>query len=707
MGKPGLKEGKKRERVNQARRRNGALSCQERSAVGARVPECNVGDTRDLFRGGGQAGSPAFDGALPLGPERASRPRLRRCSPSRDAAACAEGCSSAVAASKLPGRTSSGSCWAVASRLRLSQWAVLCRGSHCPLRRRTSASSGSRADYARALGAGAAAGPARGSCWWWWRRRDPSPGGGARRGWLAPRQRESSLPGQAEPLAAAAARALGVAAAARRGGHAGGWLLLAWWAALLNMVLDVHGAGSCPLVSSPRRCFAPHAPRQLGSGGAAAAAMISGSLHPPRLGIGGKLLQGVTASPGGSGHAGSGSGVGSGAGSGSSSPSPGFGDVGNDTQCGEQILSYGNVEKVVIGAALSLITLLTIAGNCLVVISVCFVKKLRQPSNYLIVSLALADLSVAVAVMPFVSVTDLIGGEWIFGSFFCNVFIAMDVMCCTASIMTLCVISIDRYLGITRPLTYPVRQNGKCMAKMILSVWLLSASITLPPLFGWAQNINDDKVCLISQDFGYTIYSTAVAFYIPMSVMLFMYYQIFKAAKKSAAKHKFAGFPRPEENEGIVSANGIAKLHKESEECTNFSRLLKHERKNISIFKREQKAATTLGIVVGAFTVCWLPFFILSTARPFICGTSCSCIPLWVERTFLWLGYANSLINPFIYAFFNRDLRTTYRNLLQCRYRNINRKLSAAGMHEALKLAEKPEFVLRSSDYSRKKSHDL
>ncbi|KAG8552358.1 hypothetical protein GDO81_004490 [Engystomops pustulosus] len=229
----------------------------------------------------------------------------------------------------------------------------------------------------------------------------------------------------------------------------------------------------------------------------------------------------------------------------------------NDTQCGKQILNYGHIEKLIIGAILSLITLLTIAGNCLVVISVCFVKKLRQPSNYLIVSLALADLSVAIAVMPFVSVTDLIGGKWIFGHFFCNVFIAMDVMCCTASIMTLCVISIDRYLGITRPLTYPVRQNGKCMAKMILCVWLLSASITLPPLFGWAQNVNDDKVCLISQDFGYTIYSTAVAFYIPMSVMLFMYYRIFKAAKRSAAKHKFAGFPRSEESEGMIVANGV------------------------------------------------------------------------------------------------------------------------------------------------------
>lgn len=243
------------------------------------------------------------------------------------------------------------------------------------------------------------------------------------------------------------AGALGTAAAAWRGGHAG-WRQWASWVALLNMVFVCHGASSCPVLasSSTLDSLAPEPPRPLG--GTGGARMISGSLNPPRLGIGGKLLQGVTAGPGGGGE-GVGSGVGGGVGGssttgGPSALSPGFGDAGNDTHCGEQILSYGNVEKVVIGAALTLITLLTIAGNCLVVISVCFVKKLRQPSNYLIVSLALADLSVAVAVMPFVSVTDLIGGEWIFGSGFCNVFIAMDVMCCTASIMTLCVISIDR-----------------------------------------------------------------------------------------------------------------------------------------------------------------------------------------------------------------------------------------------------------------------
>lgn len=357
--------------------------------------------------------------------------------------------------------------------------------------------------------------------------------------------------------------------------------------------------------------------------------------------------------------------------------------------CGKQLQDFERPEKIIIGVMLAIITAVTVMGNTLVVIAVCVVKKLRQPSNYLLVSLAVADLSVAIVVMPLVIVTDLTGGKWLFGEVFCNIFIGMDVMCCTASIMTLCVISVDRYLGITRPLTYPARQNGQLMAKMILGVWLVSASITLPPFCGWAKNVHKAGVCLISQDFGYTIYSTAVAFYIPMLVMLVMYYKIFRAARKSGAKHRFTDFSRRERLETVTNEalrmQGL-KPPGVAEECAALSRLLNRERRNISIFKREQKAATTLGVIVGVFAVCWLPFFILSTARPFICGVECSCVPIWLERTLLWLGYANSLMNPFIYAFFNRDLRSTYRDLLRCRYRNINRRLSAVGVHEALKV---------------------
>lgn len=117
----------------------------------------------------------------------------------------------------------------------------------------------------------------------------------------------------------------------------------------------------------------------------------------------------------------------------------------SNESCGEQqTLDLDLTKTVIIGMMLSTITAVTVMGNTLVVIAVCVVKKLRQPSNYLLVSLAIADLSVAVAVMPFVIVTDLTGGIWLFGEVFCNIFIGMDVMCCTASIMTLCVISVDR-----------------------------------------------------------------------------------------------------------------------------------------------------------------------------------------------------------------------------------------------------------------------
>lgn len=238
------------------------------------------------------------------------------------------------------------------------------------------------------------------------------------------------------------------------------------------------------------------------------------------------------------------------------------------------------------------------------------------------------------------------------------------------------------------------------MAKMVFIVWLLSASITLPPLFGWAKNVTVERVCLISQDFGYTVYSTGVAFYIPMAVMLVMYNRIYKAAKASVEKHQFMDLPRAYEQDGpyCVEAGGGgqygAKRSKAAEECATLSKLLCHDRRNISIFKREQKAARTLGIIVGAFIFCWLPFFVMSTARPFVCGSRCSCLPLRLERTLLWLGYTNSLVNPLIYACFNRDLRTTFWNLLHCSYRNINRRLSAASMHEALKATGKQECIL-------------
>lgn len=82
-------------------------------------------------------------------------------------------------------------------------------------------------------------------------------------------------------------------------------------------------------------------------------------------------------------------------------------------------------------------------GNILVCIAVCLVRKLRRPCNYLLVSLAVSDLCVSILVMPLAMVYQIMG-SWIFGEVVCNAWVSFDVLSCTASILNLCMISVDR-----------------------------------------------------------------------------------------------------------------------------------------------------------------------------------------------------------------------------------------------------------------------
>lgn len=99
--------------------------------------------------------------------------------------------------------------------------------------------------------------------------------------------------------------------------------------------------------------------------------------------------------------------------------------------------------KILVAVLASLLALIILVGNGLIIVSVMMVKKLRQPANYLIVSLALSDFLVALVVLPLTIVYDILG-EWVFGSTICNIHVSFDVICCTTSIMNLCMISIDR-----------------------------------------------------------------------------------------------------------------------------------------------------------------------------------------------------------------------------------------------------------------------
>ncbi|CAD5226314.1 unnamed protein product [Bursaphelenchus xylophilus] len=80
--------------------------------------------------------------------------------------------------------------------------------------------------------------------------------------------------------------------------------------------------------------------------------------------------------------------------------------------------------------------------------------------------------------------------------------------------------------------------------------------------------------------------------------------------------------------------------------------------------RTELRVARTIGVVVGCFTVCWLPFTIIYILQAFETCPVGICVPPWMFTLAFWLGYANSALNPLLYAAFSRDFRSAFKKVL-------------------------------------------
>lgn len=115
---------------------------------------------------------------------------------------------------------------------------------------------------------------------------------------------------------------------------------------------------------------------------------------------------------------------------------------------------------------MGLIIVASVFGNLLVILSVCRFRKLRIITNYFLVSLAMADILVALVAMGF-NASVIIFGRWMFGYRMCDVWNSLDVYFCTVSILHLCCISVDRYYAISQPLMYPLKITSKKVSHVL------------------------------------------------------------------------------------------------------------------------------------------------------------------------------------------------------------------------------------------------
>ncbi|XP_034755718.1 trace amine-associated receptor 1-like [Etheostoma cragini] len=272
------------------------------------------------------------------------------------------------------------------------------------------------------------------------------------------------------------------------------------------------------------------------------------------------------------------------------------------------------------------LSVITICGNLLVIISIFYFQQLHTPTNYLILSLAVADLLVGIIVFPF-SMAFSLSSCLYHDGIFCKVRSSFDITLSTSSILHLCCISIDRYHAVCQPLTYRSKINHCVVVNMIVVSWggssLIAISITI-------AGLNNDKCgercfidVLIANNIGFIL-----SFYLPVIILLCIYLKIFLVAQKQA---------RSIQNTACQS-----------------------KRPGAAVSKMERKATKTLAIVLGVFLLCWTPLFLCITVSPFTNDS----VPVPVIETLNWLALSNSMLNPFIYAFFYSWFRSAFRMII-------------------------------------------
>lgn len=197
-----------------------------------------------------------------------------------------------------------------------------------------------------------------------------------------------------------------------------------------------------------------------------------------------------------------------------------------------EALPYSLQMSLPLTVLVGIMILLTVFGNVLVVIAVFTSRALRAPQNLFLVSLASADILVATLVMPFSLANELMG-YWYFGEVWCEIYLALDVLFCTASIAHLCAISLDRYWSITQAIEYNLKRTPRRIKCIIFIVWVIAAVISFPPLITMEkENSKEEPACKINDKKWYVISSCIGSFFLPCVIMVLVYVRIYQIAKK-------------------------------------------------------------------------------------------------------------------------------------------------------------------------------
>ena len=278
------------------------------------------------------------------------------------------------------------------------------------------------------------------------------------------------------------------------------------------------------------------------------------------------------------------------------------------------------------------ICLVGLIGNGLVIYVVLMYAKMKTVTNMYILNLAIADICFIVG-LPFLIATSVLR-NWVFGFTMCKIFYILTSINWFTSVFTLTVMSADRYLAVCHPIK-SMRYRTPLVSRVVcVCVWILSLLVMLPIVLyattlegpgGRAScTISWPDGQLISADKAFIWYALLLGFAIPVALIVVFYTLVVIRLKSVGPKQK------------------------------------SKEKK-----KSHRKVTKMVLTVITVYVICWLPYWVFQVALTFATAE----VPLWCVQLFqiiTVMSYANSTLNPVLYAFLSENFRKSFIQAFKC-----------------------------------------